>query len=141
MFVVPNETPGMDIRPIRSLTGGVYHYEVFLDEVRVPAELRLGPEGEGFQALLNGLDSDRFWGRFYKAPALERVLRRLVDHANTTGATAMTPLAVLVRPVYSVGRGKMPSLLASRSHNATTVAPVSTRKSRRRPSTAPSISK
>ena len=86
MFVVPNETPGMDIRPIRSLTGGVYHYEVFLDDVRVPAELRLGPEGEGFQALLNGLDSDRFWGRFYKAPALERVLQRLVDHANTTGA-------------------------------------------------------
>src|SRR5262245_6170089 len=87
MFVVPNSTPGMDIRPIRSLTGGVYHYEVFLDDVRVPADLMLGPEGEGFQALLNGLDSDRFWGRFYKAPALERVLRRLVDHANATGAS------------------------------------------------------
>src|SRR5712692_10300792 len=84
MFVVPNGTPGMDIRPIRSLTGGVYHYEVFLDDVRVPAELMLGPEGEGFQALLNGLDADRFWGRFCKAPALERVLRRLVEYANTT---------------------------------------------------------
>src|SRR5205814_1229063 len=58
--------------------------EVFLDDVRVPEALRLGPEGEGFVALLNGLDSDRFWGRFYKAPALQRVLRRLVDHANTT---------------------------------------------------------
>ena len=56
--------------------------------MRVPVELMLGPEGEGFQALLNGLDSDRFWGRFYKAPALERVLRRLVDHANATGASA-----------------------------------------------------
>jgi alkylation response protein AidB-like acyl-CoA dehydrogenase len=86
MFVVPNGTPGMDIRPIRSLTGGVYHYEVFLDDVRVPADLMLGPEGEGFQALLNGLDADRFWGRFYKAPALERVLRRLVAYANTTRA-------------------------------------------------------
>jgi alkylation response protein AidB-like acyl-CoA dehydrogenase len=84
MFVVPNGTPGMLIRPIRSLTGEVYHYEVFLDEVRVPAELMLGPEGEGFQALLNGLDSDRFWGRYYKAPALERVLQQLVDYANTT---------------------------------------------------------
>src|SRR2546422_7000745 len=82
MFVVPNDTPGMDIRPIRSLTGGVYHYEVFLDDVRVPADLMLGPEGEGFQALLNGLDADRFWGRFYKAP--ERLLRQLVEHANTT---------------------------------------------------------
>jgi alkylation response protein AidB-like acyl-CoA dehydrogenase len=84
MFVVPNGTPGMDIRPIRSLTGEVYHYEVFLDDVRVPADLMLGPEGEGFQALLNGLDSDRFWGRYYKAPALERVLRQLVEYANTT---------------------------------------------------------
>jgi 3-oxocholest-4-en-26-oyl-CoA dehydrogenase alpha subunit len=84
MFVVPNGTAGMDIRPIRSLTGEVYHYEVFLDDVRVPADMRLGPEGEGFVALLNGLDSDRFWGRFYKAPAIERVLRQLVEYANTT---------------------------------------------------------
>src|SRR5437660_2259987 len=84
MFVVANGTPGMDIRPIRSMTGEVYHHEVFLDDVRVPADLMLGPPGEGFQALLNGLDADRFWGRFYKAPALARVLRQLVDSANTT---------------------------------------------------------
>src|SRR5882672_299554 len=74
MFVVANGTPGMDIRPIRSMTGEVYHHEVFLDDVRVSADLMLGPEGDGFQALLNGLDADRFWGRFYKAPALDRVL-------------------------------------------------------------------
>src|SRR5262245_698605 len=92
MFVVPNGTPGMDIRPIRSLTGDVYHHEVFLDDVRVPADAMLGPEGEGFQALLNGLDSDRFWGRYYKAPALERVLRQLVEYANTTSVNG-APLA------------------------------------------------
>jgi 3-oxocholest-4-en-26-oyl-CoA dehydrogenase alpha subunit len=84
MFVVANGTPGMDIRPITSLTGDVYHYQVVLDDVRVSAELRLGPEGQGFVALLNGLDSDRFWGRFYKAPALERTLGRLVAYANAT---------------------------------------------------------
>jgi alkylation response protein AidB-like acyl-CoA dehydrogenase len=92
MFVVPNGTPGMQIRPIKSLTGEVYHYEVFLDEVRVPADTMLGPEGEGFQALLNGLDSDRFWGRYYKAPALERVLHQLVHYANTTTVNG-APLA------------------------------------------------
>src|SRR5215831_1238954 len=84
MFVVPNNTPGMDIRPIRSLTGEVYHYEVFLDDVRVPADRRLGREGEGFVALLAGLDTDRFWGRFYKAPALKRLLGLLVEYANAT---------------------------------------------------------
>src|SRR6266403_876360 len=92
MFVVTNGTPGMDIRPIRSLTGEVYHHEVFLDDVRVSADLMLGPPGEGFQALLNGLDADRFWGRFYKAPALARVLGQLVDYANAT-AVGGTPLA------------------------------------------------
>lgn len=92
MFVVPNGTPGMQIRPIRSLTGEVYHYEVFLDDVRVPHAAMLGAEGEGFQALLNGLDSDRFWGRYYKAPALERVLRQLVAYANTTTVNG-APLA------------------------------------------------
>ena len=92
MFVVPNGTPGMDVRPIKSLTGEVYHYEVFLDDVRVPADLMLSPEGEGFVALLNGLDSDRFWGRFYKAPALQRTLRQLVDYANTTSVDGR-PLA------------------------------------------------
>jgi alkylation response protein AidB-like acyl-CoA dehydrogenase len=84
MLVIPNTAPGMDIRPIRSLTGEVYHYEVFLDEVRVPADARLGREGEGFVQLLKGLDTDRFWGRFYKAPALRRTLTSLVAYANTT---------------------------------------------------------
>jgi alkylation response protein AidB-like acyl-CoA dehydrogenase len=84
MLVVANGTAGMDVRPIRSLTGEVYHYEVFLDEVRVPVDARLGREGEGFVQLLKGLDTDRFWGRFYKAPALKRTLLSLVEYANTT---------------------------------------------------------
>jgi len=84
MFVVDNATTGMDIRPIRSLTGEVYHYEVFLDDVRVPAGYLLGQEGEGFTQLLRGLDTDRFWGRFYKAPMLRRVLGEMVHYANVT---------------------------------------------------------
>jgi alkylation response protein AidB-like acyl-CoA dehydrogenase len=84
MFVVDSRTPGMDIRPIPSLTGEVYHYQVFLDEVRVPADCLLGTEHQGFRELLQSLDTDRFWGRFYKAPALRRTLDQLVEYANTT---------------------------------------------------------
>jgi len=82
MFVVDNHAPGLDIRPIKSLTGQVYHYEVFLDAVRVPHEYLLGREG--FAQLLKGLDTDRFWGRFYKAPFLRRILDLLVEYANAT---------------------------------------------------------
>jgi alkylation response protein AidB-like acyl-CoA dehydrogenase len=84
MFVVDNKVRGLDIRPIRSMTGEVYHYEVFLDGVRVPADYLLGRENEGFAQLLTGLETDRFWGRFYKAPSLRRVLDELVAYANAT---------------------------------------------------------
>ena len=82
MFVVGNDTPGVDIRPIMSMAGDVYHYEVFLDNVEVRHDYLLGGENQGFTQLLKGLDSDRFWGRFYKAPALKRLLDELVDYAN-----------------------------------------------------------
>ena len=84
MFVVANTTAGLDIRPIRNMTGGIYHYEVFLDTVRVQKEYLLGKEDEGFVQLLGGLDTDRFWGRFYKAPSLTRILQDLLAYANTT---------------------------------------------------------
>jgi alkylation response protein AidB-like acyl-CoA dehydrogenase len=84
MFVVANDTPGLDIRPIRSMTGKPYHCEVFLENVRVQKDYLLGKEDEGFVQLLKGLDTDRFWGRFYKAPALQRILHELVEYANTT---------------------------------------------------------
>ena len=84
MFIVSNTTPGLDIRPIRNMTGKVYHYEVFLDTVRVPQQYLLGTENEGFVQLLQGLDTDRFWGRFYKAPHLQRMLGELVAYVNAT---------------------------------------------------------
>jgi alkylation response protein AidB-like acyl-CoA dehydrogenase len=83
MLIVDNRLPGMDVRPIRSLTGQVYHYEIFMDGVRVPRDWVMGKPGEGFGQLLKGLDTDRFWGRFYKAPFLRRILGLLVEYANT----------------------------------------------------------
>lgn len=83
MLMVDNRLPGMDVRPIRSLTGQVYHYEIFMDSVRVPREWIMGRPGEGFGQLLKGLDTDRFWGRFYKAPFLRRIAGLLVEYVNT----------------------------------------------------------
>jgi alkylation response protein AidB-like acyl-CoA dehydrogenase len=82
MFIVPNDTPGLTLRPITSLTGKVYHYESFLDEVRVPETSVLGTVDEGFRELLRGLDRDRFWGRFYKQGNLRRILHLLKQGAS-----------------------------------------------------------
>lgn len=83
MFVVPNDTPGLTLRPILAMTGEVYHYEAFLDEVRVPAWHVMGREGEGFRELLRGLDRDRFWGRFTKPANLLRKLGQIESHARS----------------------------------------------------------
>ena len=83
MFVVPNDAPGLTLRPILAMTGEVYHYEAFLDDVRVPAWRVLGQEGEGFRELLRGLDRDRFWGRFTKPANLLRKLERLEAYARS----------------------------------------------------------
>jgi alkylation response protein AidB-like acyl-CoA dehydrogenase len=91
MLMVDNRLPGMDVRPIRSLTGQVYHYEIFMDGVRVPRDWVMGKPSEGFGQLLKGLDTDRFWGRFYKAPFLRRILGLLVDYVN--GARPGDPVA------------------------------------------------
>ncbi|PYM88292.1 MAG: hypothetical protein DME08_27760 [Candidatus Rokuibacteriota bacterium] len=95
MFVVPNGTAGMDIRPIRSLTGDVYHYEVFLDDVRVPGDFRLGPEGEGFVALLkrDPLVRRRLAGAAVDVAALRTLFYRVAcllrDGAPITYETAL----------------------------------------------------
>ena len=58
-FLVPLDLPGVTIRPIRQMTGGACFNEVFLDEVRVPDTLRLGPEGAGWQVALTTLSAER----------------------------------------------------------------------------------
>ena len=58
-FLVPLDLPGVTIRPIRQMTAGACFNEVFLDEVRVPDTLRLGPEGGGWQVALTTLSAER----------------------------------------------------------------------------------
>jgi alkylation response protein AidB-like acyl-CoA dehydrogenase len=52
VFIVPNDLPGMTIRPLQTLARrSITTTEIFLDNVRVPAINRLGPEGGGFQII------------------------------------------------------------------------------------------
>jgi acyl-CoA dehydrogenase len=52
-------TPGIDIRPLRQMTGDAHFSEVFLDDVRIPAEQVLGAVGEGWKVTQTTLASER----------------------------------------------------------------------------------
>jgi alkylation response protein AidB-like acyl-CoA dehydrogenase len=58
-LLVPMETPGITVRPIKNMAGGAMFAEVFFDGVRVPVENRLGGEGRGWGVTVSALAHER----------------------------------------------------------------------------------
>ncbi len=48
MFLIPMDAPGVEIRPIRQMSGASSFNEVFLSEVRVGDDMRIGDVGNGW---------------------------------------------------------------------------------------------
>ena len=58
-FVVDMKAPGVEIRPLRQMTGGAAFNEVFFNEVRVPDQWRLGDVNDGWRVALTTLMNER----------------------------------------------------------------------------------
>lgn len=58
-FMVPMDTPGVEVRPIRQMSGGSTFNEVFLSDVELPDSLRVGAEGDGWNVALTTLGFER----------------------------------------------------------------------------------
>ncbi|MET0326338.1 MAG: acyl-CoA dehydrogenase family protein [Ilumatobacteraceae bacterium] len=58
-FWCPMKQDGVDIRPIRQITGESHFNEVFLDNVRIPAENLVGGLNEGWRVLQTALAYER----------------------------------------------------------------------------------
>ncbi|MGI5192362.1 acyl-CoA dehydrogenase family protein [Streptomyces sp. CA-288835] len=87
-FLVPMDAPGMEVRPIRQMSGGASFNEVFLSGVRVPDRLRIGRPGQGwevatttlaFERTASGSGNRRKGGTFDDVLALARSLDRTGD--------------------------------------------------------------
>ena len=80
-FVVPMQSPGLSVRPIREITGSEEFCEVFLDEVRLGPEHVLGGIGQGWSVISSGLASERaFVGA--NAVQLDLMFQDLVELAR-----------------------------------------------------------
>jgi len=58
-FVLDMHTPGIDVRPLRQITGAAHFNEVFLTDVRIPDAGRLGAAGEGWRVANTMLSNER----------------------------------------------------------------------------------
>ena len=59
MFLLPLDSPGVEVRPLRQMTGDAEFNEIFLTDVRVPDANRVGDAGDGWRAVLTTLMSER----------------------------------------------------------------------------------
>jgi alkylation response protein AidB-like acyl-CoA dehydrogenase len=58
-FALDMRTPGVDVRPLREITGTTDFNEVFLDEVRIPAENVIGEVDNGWRVANSSLAHER----------------------------------------------------------------------------------
>lgn len=73
--------PGIDVRPLRQITGSTHFYEVFFDEVRTPADWIVGRRGEGWRVARANLKHERNLGG---GPRLRKRFEQLVQLARET---------------------------------------------------------
>jgi alkylation response protein AidB-like acyl-CoA dehydrogenase len=58
-FALDMHAPGVEVRPLRQITGEAEFNEVYLTDVRIPDANRIGDEGEGWRASLTTLMNER----------------------------------------------------------------------------------
>jgi alkylation response protein AidB-like acyl-CoA dehydrogenase len=83
-FVVDMRAPGIDIRPLREITGTSDFSEVFFDGCRLPADALLGSEGDGWRVAMESLGAERS-GIGAGAARLRLMLDDLVQLARSRG--------------------------------------------------------
>jgi len=58
-FIVDMESDGVEVRPLRQMTGEAEFNEVYFTDVRIPDELRLDAEGQGWGVSITTLMNER----------------------------------------------------------------------------------
>ncbi|MEO8716476.1 MAG: acyl-CoA dehydrogenase family protein, partial [Acetobacteraceae bacterium] len=72
-FIMPMDQAGLEIRPIRQMSGSSHFNEVFFNDVRIPDSLRVGAVGEGWRVALTTLMRERYGMRESPGPDVAEV--------------------------------------------------------------------
>jgi alkylation response protein AidB-like acyl-CoA dehydrogenase len=87
-LLVPMHQPGVEVRPLRQMTGSAEFNEVFFTDARTSADLVLGPVGEGWKVAMATLGFERGTAFLSQQLAFERELTDLLALAHKNGAAA-----------------------------------------------------
>ena len=72
-FAIDMRQPGIEVRPLRQMTGDADFNEVFLSDARIPDAWRIGPVGEGWKVARSTLGNERLMTSGPGSGAVDRV--------------------------------------------------------------------
>jgi alkylation response protein AidB-like acyl-CoA dehydrogenase len=102
-FVVDMKSPGVDVRPLREMTGMAHFNEVFLSDVRVPDANRVGPVNGGWGVAMTTLMNERMaMGGLERMIPLEELMELAAANRDRIDARMRDQLAKLYGWVRSV---------------------------------------
>ena len=84
-FLMDMEQDGVEIVPLKQITGESEFNELFIDGARIPGENVLGGEGNGWKVALTTLMNERAGLAFFLQVRLRQQLDKLIDQAAERG--------------------------------------------------------
>jgi alkylation response protein AidB-like acyl-CoA dehydrogenase len=81
-LLVDMHARGVEVRPLRQITGEAEFNEIFFSDVEVPVENRLGGEGEGWHVAMTTLLHERATLGFALTATLDALFGRLLEDAR-----------------------------------------------------------
>lgn len=86
-LLVPMDQPGIEVRPLKQMTGDSEFNEVFFDEARCPAENVIGGVNNGWKVAMTTLGFERGGSVTTSYLRFSRELRRVIEIAQKFGKT------------------------------------------------------
>ncbi len=88
-LLVDMHAPGVEVRPLRQITGEAEFNEIFFSDVEVPVENRLGDEGDGWQVAMTTLLHERATLGFALTATFDALFGRLLEETEERNPTPL----------------------------------------------------
>jgi alkylation response protein AidB-like acyl-CoA dehydrogenase len=85
-LVMPMDSPGIEVQPLRTIAGTEEFSQMFLDGVRIPAENRVGAPNDGWRVAMVTFSFERGTAFVGELLGSMQLLQRLAQRAQSSGA-------------------------------------------------------
>jgi len=115
-LLIPMDSPGITVRPLRDISGAAHFAEVFFDDVKVPVENVVGVEGRGWSIMRTSLGHERATAfladEFKYRRTADQVLKLIIEQRLDSDAQVRQDVARLESGVRAIAANSARALAA-----------------------------